>query len=243
MSGGGTYDAAAASRRLMRSQPAAVLSTGMGGDGWPYGSLVLTAVDHAARPILLISTLAEHTKNLMRDGRVSLLFDGTAEYRERLTGPRVTVLGRAEKTGDPADRARFVARHPSAGLYAGFGDFAFWRIEPERAHIVAGFGKIDWVEKADLLTDASDAGELAAAEADITAHMNADHSDAVGLYANVLCGRPGVGWRITGVDPEGADLARSGDHCRIEFGRTVTNAEEARAELVRLVMRARNSGQ
>lgn len=234
-----TYDAASESRRLMRAEPAATLSTGLGGDGWPYGSLVLTAVDHAARPILLISTLAEHTKNILADNRVSLMFDGTLDYQERLTGPRVTVLGRAEKTADEHAKARFIARHPSAAMYAQFGDFAFYRVEPERAHIVAGFGKIDWVAKEKLLTDVSGAAQLAEAEADMVAHMNEDHSDAVGLYANVLCGKPGVGWRLTGVDPEGADLARPGDHCRIAFDKPAATAEEGRVELVRLVKRAR----
>jgi len=236
-----SYDAASESRRLMRAEPAATLSTGQGDEGWPYGSLVLTAVDHAARPILLISTLAEHTKNILRDNRVSLMFDGTAEYQERLTGPRVTVLGRAEKTDDEHAKARFIARHPSAAMYAQFGDFAFYRVEPERAHIVAGFGKIDWVNTADLLTDTSGAAELAEAEADVVQHMNEDHSDAVALYANVLCGRPGVGWRLTGVDPEGADLARTGDCCRITFDKPAGTAEGARVELVRLVNCARQS--
>ncbi|PJK31654.1 HugZ family protein [Minwuia thermotolerans] len=241
MSGAG-QDAAAESRRLMRSEPTAVLSTGLGADGWPYGSLVLTAVDHAARPILLISTLAEHTKNLARDDRVSLLFDGTGGHRERLTGPRVTVLGRAAKTDDEHAKARFLARHPSAAMYAGFGDFAFWRIEPERAHIVAGFGRIDWVDADSLLTDVSGAAALAGAESGIVRHMNEDHSDAVGLYANVLCGQDGVGWRMTGVDPEGADLARAGAHCRVAFGKPVADADGARAELVRLVRTARGRG-
>ena len=154
-------------------------------------------------------------------------------------GPRVTVLGRAEKTSDEHAKARFIARHPSAAMYAQFGDFAFYRVEPERAHIVAGFGKIDWVVKEKLLTDVSGAAQLAEAEADMVAHMNEDHSDAVGLYANVLCGRSGVGWRLTGVDPEGADLARPGDHCRIAFDKPAATAEEGRVELVRLVKRAR----
>ncbi|WP_416899077.1 MAG: HugZ family protein [Minwuia sp.] len=236
-----SYNAATEARRLMRAEPAATLSTGHGGDGWPYGSLVLVAADHAARPILLISTLAEHTQNILRDERVSLMFDGTTEYRERLTGSRVTVMGRAAKTDDAHARARFIARHPSAAMYAAFGDFAVYRVEPERAHIVAGFGKINWVEKADLLTDISGAAELAEAEADVVGHMNEDHSDAVGLYANVLCGRPGVGWRLTGVDPEGADLARPGDRCRIAFDKQVATAEQARVELVRLVKRARQA--
>jgi putative heme iron utilization protein len=223
----------------MRVQCAATLSTGMGDGGWPYGSLVLTAVDHAARPILLISTLAEHTKNILRDNRVSLMFDGTGEYQERLTGPRVTVVGRAEKIDDAHARARFLARHPSAAMYAGFGDFAFYRVQPDRAHIVAGFGKIDWVDAGALLTDTSGTAELAEAEADVVAHMNDDHADAVALYANILCEQTGVGWRLTGVDPEGADLSRSGNHCRIAFDKPVATSEQARVELVRLVKRAR----
>ena len=81
--------------------------------------------------------------------------------------------------------------------------------------------------------------ELAGAEADMIAHMNSDHSDAVALYANILCGRPGVGWRITGIDPEGADLARPGDHCRIRFDKPATSAETGRVELVRKVKQAR----
>lgn len=223
----------------MRAEPVATLSTGQGEEGWPYGSLVLTAVDHAARPILLISTLAEHTRNILRDNRVSLMFDGTTAYQERLTGPRVTVMGRAVKAEDVHAKARFIARHPSAAMYAGFGDFAFYRVEPERAHIVAGFGKIDWVAPVDLLTDTSGAAELVEAEADVVAHMNEDHSNAVALYANVLCGRSGVGWRLTGIDPEGADMARPGDHCRMTFDKPVCTAEQARVELVRLVKRAR----
>lgn len=227
-------------RTLIRSQPTATLSTIAADGGWPYGSLVLVATDMAGQPILLISTLAQHTKNLAADGRASLLFDGTVGLAERLTGARVTVLGRAVRCEEDASlRARFLSRHPSAAGYVDFGDFAFWRLEVERAHQVAGFGRINWVEKPDLLPDFGDVSELQAAEADVIGHMNADHSDAVALYANVLCQRPGVGWRLTGIDPEGADLARPGDHCRISFAKRVSSAETARAELVRKVKQAR----
>ena len=90
------------SRDLIRSSDRAVLSTAMTGDGWPYGSLVMTACDHAARPLLLISDLAEHTKNLGADTRASLLFDGTAGLDSPLTGARVTVMGRLAPTEDAA---------------------------------------------------------------------------------------------------------------------------------------------
>lgn len=234
-------ETAATCRRLMRSEPTATLATALGDGGWPYASLVLVAVDHAAEPILLLSKLAEHTRSIAADDRVSLLLDGTRGWREPLAGPRVTVLGRVAPTDDATVRARFLARHPGAAVYADFADFAFYRVAVERAHLVAGFGRIEWLPREALLFDAAGAAELAEAEARIVEHMNADHGDAVALYANVLCGRPGIGWRMTGVDPEGADLARPGDHCRLDFARPVTTPNEARAELVRLVRQARES--
>ncbi|HUN51591.1 MAG TPA: pyridoxamine 5'-phosphate oxidase family protein, partial [Candidatus Sulfotelmatobacter sp.] len=136
---------AAAARRLIRSQNTATLATNLAaGDGWPYASLVLTACDHDGSPLLLISGLAEHTKNITADPRVSLLFDGTAGLADRLTGARATVLGRAERSQEPHHRERFLARHPSAAMYAGFGDFAFYRVSIARTHLVAGFGRIHW---------------------------------------------------------------------------------------------------
>ena len=123
-----TESPATAARRLIRSQSTATLATSLAGDGWPYASLVLTACDHDASPLLLISALAEHTKNITADPRVSLLFDGTSGLADRLTGARATVLGRAERSQEPRHRDRFLARHASAALYAGFGDFAFYRV-------------------------------------------------------------------------------------------------------------------
>lgn len=234
---------ASQARRLIRGLDRATLATLMRPDGpapgAPYASLVLVALDHAARPLLLISRLADHTRNLLADSRGSLLFDGTAGLAEPLTGPRVSVQGVLVQTDDPAARARFVARHPGAQLYAGFSDFALWRMEPEAAHLVAGFGKIHWVGADALLLNVSAAAALQADEAEIVAHMNADHGDAVQLYATRLLGRGGEGWAMTGVDPEGADLRLGGEVARLAFDRPVHDAEQARAELVRLVKRAR----
>jgi putative heme iron utilization protein len=207
--------------------------------GAPYTSLVLVAVDHDGSPILLVSTLADHTKNLLADPRASLLFDGTPGLDEPLTGARVTVQGRMEKTTEPRHRARFVARHPGAAGYADFRDFAFWRMTPSRAHLVAGFGRIHWMDAKDVLPDLGHASALAEAEADIVAHMNGEHRDAVQLYATKLLGKSGDGWTMTGVDPEGADLRRGGEVLRLVFDKPVADAEAARVELVRLVKRAR----
>jgi heme iron utilization protein len=229
--------AAAAARRLMRSQPSATLATNLVAGGWPYASLVLTACDHDGSPLLLISGLAEHTKNIAADPRVSLLFDGTVGLADRLTGARANVLGRAERTSEPRHRARFLARHASAAMYAGFGDFAFYRIAVTRAHLVAGFGRIHWVEGSEVLFPASPA--LMQAEAGIVEHMNRDHADAVQLYAAGLLGQEGGGWVMTGCDGEGCDLVREGESLRLPFDTAVSDAEGARAELVRLVKRAR----
>jgi putative heme iron utilization protein len=233
----------AVARGVMRAVDRASLATIMRGDqpdaGAPYASLVLAALDHDASPILLISQLADHTRNLDADGRVSLLFDGTAGLDEPLTGPRVSVQGRAARTADPRHRARFLARHPGAAMYAGFKDFAFYRLEIARAHLVAGFGRIHWLAREDVLFDTAGAAALAESEPGILEHMNDEHADAVQLYAVKLLGREGDGWRMTGIDPEGADLRRGGEVARLAFARPVADAEVARSELVRLVKRAR----
>lgn len=222
-------------RAVARACRTATLATNMAGS--PYASLVLAAFDLDAAPVLLISQLAEHTKNLLADPRVSLLCDGTAGYAEPLTGPRATLLGRAVRTDEPRHRERFLARHPGAAMYADFKDFAFYTLAIERAHIVAGFGRIHWCEDYRL---AGDMQALAEAEAGIIAHMNSDHADAVALYAHKLLGRDGEGWQLCSIDPEGADLIHpEGQLARLPFDKTVWDAEGARVELVRLVKRAR----
>jgi putative heme iron utilization protein len=240
---GGTPVPGDIARGLIRAADRATLATlgAAGGPaaGEPYASLVLVACLHDATPVLLISRLADHTRNIAAEPRVSLLFDGTSGLDEPLTGARVSVQGVARRNDAPECRARFLARHPGAARYADFGDFGFFSVEPRAAHLVAGFGRIHWMDAAALRHDCADAGELAAAEPGVVAHMNEDHADAVQLYATRLLGRQGEGWRMTGVDPEGADLRRGGEVARLGFDRRATTAEAARVELVRLVKRAR----
>jgi putative heme iron utilization protein len=232
-------DPATAARWLVRSLDRAALATATAAGAWPYASLVIVACDHRARPLLLISQLAEHTQNLATDGRASLLFDGTAGLVSPLTGSRVTVLGTLVKCDDGRMLARFIARHPDAADYAGFADFSLYRMAVTRAHLVAGFGAIHWIAAEDLLFDDGDFGALAVAEADIVEHMNADHAAAVAGYANRLAKRRGRGWILTGIDPEGCDLRRRGDVARLEFECPVGDAAEARAALVALAKPAR----
>ena len=231
----------AQARALIRSRDRGGLATVMRGDGWPYASLVMIACDAAANPLLMISELAEHTQNILAENRVGLLVDGTEGLDNPLTGARVTVVGRAAKTDDPDHYARYVARHADAALYAGFTDFALYRLLVERVHMVAGFGAIHWIEKADYDFDTAFAGDLMTAEADIVGHMNDDHADALQLYAARLLGQTGEGWIMTGIDPEGFDLRNGGRVARLAFDTPVGTAKEARTALVGLVNKARES--
>ena len=227
-------------RDLVRRLDKAALATALPNENvsWPYASLVLVAVDHDLSPILLMSDLAEHSKAIAADNRVSLLFDGTAGLDQPLTGPRVSLLGRAVPTDDARLRARFLAHHPDAAMYADFGDFRFYRVALERAHLVGGFGKIRWLSAGELMP-APPALALVASEHDIVTHMNDDHADAIGLYAAKLLGLPGDGWRMTGIDSEGFDLRMRGTVARLALPAAVSGPEEARNALIALVAKAR----
>ena len=230
-------------RELVRSRDRAALATALPGPageaGWPYASLVLVAADHDLAPILLLSDLADHSKAMAADDRVSLLFDGTAGLDQPLTGPRVSLLGRAHRTDDTRLKRRYLARHPDADLYAGFSDFKFYRVEVERAHLVGGFGKIHWLPASDLMPAKPSLVAFAAAEDEIVGHMNADHADAVQLYATRLLGQPAGNWKMTGIDAEGLDLRCGGAVARLAFETALGMPGEARAALVTLVGKAR----
>lgn len=227
-------------RELVRRCDRAALATSLPGDGGarPYASLVLVAVDHDLSPILLMSDLAEHSKAIAADPRVALLFDGTAGLAQPLTGPRVTLMGRAAKTEDDRLKQRFLRHHPDAALYAGFGDFHVYKVALECTHLVGGFGKIRWISPSELLA-VPPLRELAESEEGIVAHMNQDHADAVRLYAERLLNLPGTGWTMTGIDAEGIDLRLAGDVARLAFDQPIDAASRARQTLVALVQRAR----
>ena len=242
MTDGSEPTPANSARALMRAHDTATLASALqAGDetnggreagAWPYASLVLVACAFDASPILLISQLAEHTKNIVKDDRVALLYDGTGGP-DRLSGDRVSVLGRARPTDDPDARARYLARHPSAAGYAGFADFGFFRIEVTRAHLVAGFGRIDWIGGRDLMFAADASAPLAGAEAELVLDMNENHPEKVRFLAENL-GLDGDGWRMTGCDPEGCDLRHEGDVARFVFPIPVFTPDEARAAIAQV---------
>jgi putative heme iron utilization protein len=207
--------------------------------GYPYASLITLATDASGAPTFLISTLARHTANLAADPRASVLIDETSALADPLQGARITLYGRAAPVADEGLKRRFLARHPEAAVYAGFPDFAFWRLDVEGAHYIGGFGRIFDLAPAELLLALDKANSLVASEPEILAHMNADHGDALELYATALDGASGGGWRMTGIDAEGFDLVRDGEARRILFAERTASPEAARKELVRLAAEAR----
>lgn len=225
-------------RRLMRRCRRVALAT-LDMTGAPYASLAMVALDHDAAPLLYLSDLADHTRNLKRDERVSLLFDGTLDSSVPLAGARATIQARIARSEDPRLLARYVALNPDAAAYAGFRDFNLYRVAIERAHLVAGFGRIHWIDGPAVTLDGNAVGTLPEAEAGILAHMNGDHADAIRLYANRLLGRPGNQWQMVAIDPDGCDLRHGAELARLPFAELVRNAADARAELVALAGRAR----
>ncbi|MEI7804197.1 MAG: DUF2470 domain-containing protein [Hyphomicrobiales bacterium] len=232
------FDPKLAAKKLLREARSGALATLMAGSGDPYASLVNVATDASGAPLLLLSKLAVHTKNILADARVSLMLDERKEG-DPLEGARVMLNGTVAVTEDPAARRRYLARHPSAEMFAGFGDFGFYRLEIKRAHLVAGFGRIVDLKAGDVLTDLAGAEELVAAEDDILAHINADHADTCRLYAVKLLGGPDGDWRCAGCDPEGLELQIERLALRLPFPQRVNAPGPLRAVLKQLADKAR----
>jgi putative heme iron utilization protein len=233
----------AAARYILRTALKGSLATLDHETGHPYASLVLTATEPDGCPILLLSRLARHTRNLDRDPRASLLLDATDGLGDPLAGGRLTVVGEVRPSASAAARARFLARHPAAEAYADFADFGFYALQPANAHFIGGFGRIVDLGAPDLLLPVDDALPLLAAEAEISAHMNSDHAQALGLYATELAGATPGAWRLSGIDPEGVDLLLGEKAVRIVFPTRIRSPAEARAVLIGLAQEARRAKQ
>jgi putative heme iron utilization protein len=213
----------------------------MAGSGDPYCSLVNIASHADGSPILLISRLALHTRNILADSRVSLMLDERAAS-DPLEGSRIMLAGWAEEAGgDDAAilRRRYLNTHPSAEAFVNFKDFSFFRIRPSGAHLVAGFGRIVDLRPEQFLTDISDCSALLEAEQDAIDHMNADHRDTMNLYATRLLGADSADWRCTGCDPDGIDMQAGATTLRLDFPRRIVTAGALRQVLKELADRAR----
>jgi heme iron utilization protein len=232
------FKPAIAAKKLLREGRSGALATLMPNSGDPYCSLVNVATAADGAPLLLISRLAVHTKNILADARVSLMIDERKEG-DPLQGARVMLMGTAAATDDPAARRRYLERQPEAEMFAGFADFGFYRVALKGAHLVAGFGRIVDLTPKDILTEVDDAAELIAAEPDIIAHMNGDHADACRVYATKLLGAPDGEWRCVGCDPEGLELQQGRTALRLAFPQRVRAPGVLRQVLKQMAEEAR----
>ncbi|MHA6618704.1 HugZ family pyridoxamine 5'-phosphate oxidase [Pseudonocardia sp. DLS-67] len=232
------------SRTLIAAVRTGSLAT-IGEGGFPFGSLVSHALDPAGRPLLLLSDLAEHSRNLAADPRASLMATEVGAG-DPLALARVTVIGRVgELLGDERAAAleTYRAAQPGA-FYAGFADFRLYRLDVESVRYVGGFGRMSWV----------DAAGYAEAEPDplrphaerIIAHMNDDHTEALVLFCRRFAERPDTttarmvavdryGFAVLAADePGGQETA-----VRLPFDERTDTPDAARKAMVELVRRAR----
>lgn len=217
----------AAARSLVRTRPVASLATLEIASGCPYASLVTVATETDGSPVILISKLAWHTRNLEADPRASILFCADAGSGDPLNLGRVSLMGVAEPTTAPRARQRFLAQHPRASFYADFADFAFWRLRVERAHYVGGFGRITTLGADELLrsTDAAPAWD-AEIDASIATANEGQARLIADLASAVETSAAGDGWRIAACDPDGCDLLRGDETVRLTFRQRLTSPGE-----------------
>lgn len=237
------FDAKTIAKRLLRTTRAGSLATIDRNTGHPFGSLVNVATDADGSPLILVSRLSTHTANLEQDGRASLLLAATGKG-DPLAHPRLTLLGNFRQVprndrAEPRVRRRFLAKHPKSELYAGFADFAFWRLDVISAHLNGGFARAADLKAADVATAIDDAENLLEAEPGAVAHMNEDHAEALRLYATRLLGADDGKWRLTSLDPEGLDLSLGDATLRLPFPERVTSAQGLRKMVVDLAVKAR----
>jgi len=227
-------------RKLLRRARRAVLGTLDRDTGIPYVSAVNVATDWRGAPFLLLSRLARHTQNISADPRASILVSELAQEGDALTGPRATWLGKVEQLDDEKLRDRYVRLHPYAAGYAQFADFGFWRLLPESAHAVAGFGRIETLSVDEFMLPATVSDTWRSLEEQALDHMNADHRDAVKDYARGLLCRESGDWSLAALDPDGGDLVFDGKFARLEFDKPVLDPVALRLELVHLAEKARS---
>lgn len=237
------FDPKSLAKQLLRVTRAGSLATLDRNTGHPFASLVNIATDSDGAPLILISRLSTHTANLEADARASVLLAATGKG-DPLAHPRLTLIGgfvrlARDDPREPRLRRRFLSRHPKSELYAGFADFSFWRLDTVSAHLNGGFARAADLTAADVRTDISGADELIEAEAGAVAHMNTDHAEAVRLYATKILGAADGPWRLTGLDPEGLDLACAELTLRLAFGERVVTAQQLRKKLADLASTAR----
>jgi heme iron utilization protein len=239
------FDPKSLAKGLLRTIRAGALATIDRNTGHPFASLANVATDVDGALLILISRLSTHTANLEEDGRASVLL-AVAGKGDPLAHPRLTLLGSfaqvsRDEAAEPRIRRRFLAHHPKSQLYAGFADFSFWRLNAISAHLNGGFARAADLPAADVLTDLTGAESLIEAEESAIAHINEHHAEAVRLYATRLLGADEGNWRLTGLDPEGLDLALGHLALRLPFPQRVVTPHALRTITADLAAKARSA--
>src|SRR5882762_8529360 len=194
------------------------------------------------------SKLARSLLRRSRQGALATLMAGSGDpycslvnVASHADGSPIMLAGRAvEASGDDVAvfRRRYLNAHPSAEAFVDFKDFSFFRIRPTAAHLVAGFGRIVDLNPQQFLTDLSDAEALVEAEQGAIDHMNADHLEAMNLYATRLLGAAPADWRCTGCDPDGIDMQAGPTTLRLDFPRRIVTPAALRQILKELAGQA-----
>jgi putative heme iron utilization protein len=234
-------------RTLLAASRTGALATVALDGGFPFGSLVAYAVDGAGRPLLCLSDLAEHSRNLAADPRASLMVSASGDG-DPLALARVTVLGTVVELRDDDRSAALDAyreRHPDA-FYAAFDDFRLYRLDVASVRYVGGFGRMSWVSADDHA--AAEPDPLHPHAAGIVEHMNDDHADALVAYCRVFGDRPATGdAEMVGVDRYGFTMLAVDEGAtdrvavRIAFGRQVDTVGAVRAAMIKLLHEARDA--
>lgn len=242
---GARRSAAEEARTLVAGRNVGTLAT-LSADGHPWGSLVAYGTLHDGAPVLFVSRLAEHRRNLDRDGRASLVVAQADSGSDPLAAGRVTLAGVAERPAGEraaaAAREAYAAAVPTARMYESFGDFALWVLWVQRIRWVGGYGRMDSASG-----DAYAAAEpdpTAAAAPGAIAHLNDDHADALLTMARALAGHTdATAATCTGIDRYGLDLAiatpRGHASARVGYAEPVSAPGGLRAATVELARRAR----
>lgn len=222
-------------RALVRSHRSGVLSTAsLQLPGYPFGAATPHATDAQGRPLLLLSHLAEHRQNLEADPRASYLVSTPGPHLHQ--HPRACLVGRIKQTTEADAARRYFGLFPSHQRYLEIGGFDFFRLEPERIRLIAGFGSQHWEDGADYLAPLSD---LAEGEASVLAHMNADHAEALPDLLRHHHSVATESAHLVGFDCDGLDLAGGETLYRIAFSARLESMAGARALLARLAREAR----
>lgn len=233
-----------AARTLVAQSRTGVLGTLDRQSQAPYTSLVeLAPVGARGQALFLLSTLADHTQNIMADPRVSLLCAPAWDDPEPLARGRVSLMGTLTRCEpDESLRQAYLEAHPQAAQYIHFKDFALYLLDVERARFIAGFGRMDWLDAQAYAQAQPD--PLYASAAGIIAHMNEDHELNMIQYAQAFGQLPWVEHaRMVEVDSLGMTLVVTGQgqHQRLGlgFGEPAHSAGQVRKHLVRMAHEAR----